>query len=712
MWRDVYRLVLNPEVFIDPDNLRELVIQAGFVRAGSDNTNVAASISATAERLEKTAAACEARMNSLLQAAKNEDDLRRLRQALLAHTTPLALSLGVWLQGASMPKNFEDRTQLKVLALLADDIGVGRAEASRADAFRQVLRQHDLAVHASGSRDLASNPSLRDGVFRLPAVLFALSRQSEVFREEIAGLDLALRLVGIMPQWRLLSRLVPATEWQCLNLAARQSDALPDGQSPLDLSWWVAEQYGENEESLLRVLRGMEWIIEALPAEVDELEGVAAAVVDPALAMALLIGERAREAAVYHQGFALEGKSLDRWFAEATDDPYAFLAVLARSKLVRPGNPGRSPLLGPMLGPNGQMFRIFRPEDVETIGRWISSLERPDEEKEAKSSCGRQWTPPRLHRRPITTGDSEHGPVPSGIREAYHLLQGRSLAPRTREFAVDYTNFWLSAARRSLEVTDRSIPASWQPGQLRTWLLHAHGKHDATFRESDQEPLPSREELIDQTLQLAPLTLIDGAWIQGFTEVAYASSRVGAPLFQTYWDELGNGDWSINHPKIYRDLLISMGYDLAPTGTKAFSRDPKIREASFRLPVFWLCLGKMPVSLRPEILGLNLAMELSGVGGSYRSARRFLKHHNFSTQFVDLHNTIDNVSTGHSAWAAAAIDAHMLAASEFADLEREWHRVRTGYEALSPISKRDSDLDFFRSWKRFIQPKVKEQSLA
>lgn len=74
------------------------------------------------------------------------------------------------------------------------------------------------------------------------------------------------------------------------------------------------------------------------------------------------------------------------------------------------------------------------------------------------------------------------------------------------------------------------------------------------------------------------------------------------------------------------------------------------------------------------------------MGGSYRSARRFLRHYGFSTAFVDLHNTIDNVTTGHSAWAVDAIDAYMrqVAATKPAELAEHWLRVRVGYESLAP----------------------------
>jgi hypothetical protein len=54
---------------------------------------------------------------------------------------------------------------------------------------------------------------------------------------------------------------------------------------------------------------------------------------------------------------------------------------------------------------------------------------------------------------------------------------------------------------------------------------------------------------------------------------------------------------------------------------------------------------------------------------------------------VDIHNTIDNVATGHSAWAADAVDAYLAAVPQLlgpgAQAEA-WQRIRTGYRSLNP----------------------------
>jgi hypothetical protein len=98
-------------------------------------------------------------------------------------------------------------------------------------------------------------------------------------------------------------------------------------------------------------------------------------------------------------------------------------------------------------------------------------------------------------------------------------------------------------------------------------------------------------------------------------------------------------------------------------------------------------VGRFPRTYLPEVMGLNLAMELSGVGGSYRKARMGLEAWGYSTRFVDVHNTIDNVSAGHSAWAADAIDSYLsglrMTQGEGA-LGETWERVRVGYRSLNP----------------------------
>jgi hypothetical protein len=702
MWRALYRNALNPEAFFDAGYLRALMQAVGDQPDGATVTPVAD----TAQRMIGWAGQQRAEFEQVVQSAPAGDGRQQVVWALLTQSLPMASALGCWLQNLSAPGVFEDEVQLQIMALLADDVGVGRPEASRYQEFRLLLGLERLTTVAVEANELASLTAVDEELYALPAVLQALSRRSDEFGFELVGVDFIARSMGMLPCWAALRPHLRSTiEWDRLDLSA--ATELSELGDPLELSGQiVAACSGLGADTSARVAAGAAWFTGAVQLWNARMLAACRQALDPEQAMAALIRARAREGAVYHQDFVIEGRPLSDWLREAQQDPFPLLRVLARSKLVKPGESARSLLVNGLVGVRGRMFRIFSPEDLAVARRWIDQLparaDQPAREdqptREAQLSYPAPGTAPSV--------SPQQGVRPADIRQAYFLLQGRALEPRTRAFALDYVHQWLELAAKSLDKSGQSLPPEWTVEGLRPWLLNQHDQHDQQFSTAD-EALPERDAVIDSALQLAPLTLIDGSWLQGFTDVHLAASRIGAPLFQTYWDELGNGRLALNHPKMYRDGLAEMGVELAPTSSYEFAHDPRLREESLRLPVYWLCLGKFPVTFLPEILGMNLAMELSGVGGSYRSARRFLKHYGFSTRFVDVHNTIDNVSTGHSAWAADAVDTYLRTHPNRHDprqLAAEWHRIRVGYESLSPAQPKRGGLAALRRSREPFAP--------
>ncbi|HTZ44072.1 MAG TPA: iron-containing redox enzyme family protein [Jatrophihabitans sp.] len=674
MWRDLFRAAIDPEAFFDEGYLRTAMAAVAGDSAGG-TPELAATVADLAGWSERQAA----ELGSVLAAAGTDDRTRAIR-VLATQVAPMAATLGCPLHGLSAPGVFEDEVQLTALSLLADDCGGGIPLAARNDAQLQLLRSLGLTEVALPARELPEVAAIADDSYALPAVLCALTRRSDAFAFELLGIDRAFRAVGMLPAWSALRQHLPdgAADWARLDLG-RASGRTELGD-PVTVSARIAaagSRCGPAEAG--RVAAGAAWFAAAIEGWQRRLVQHLRAALDPELAMCALVADRAREAAVYHQGFPLEGRPLSAWLAEAGEQPLPLVRALGRSRLVRPGEPDRSSLVNGLISFRGPMFRIFSPADVAVIRRWITALPGTgDGRGAARVSCP---VPP-----PEPTAEVP-GVHPDGLRAAYHALQGRALAPQTRAFAAAYVRDWLAQSRTALDGTPRALPATWTRAGLRPWLLDQHDRHDREFGETSGGELPARDDLVDATLQLAPLTLIDGSWLQGFTDVNLASSRVGSRLFETYWDELGNGRLELNHPKIYRDVLRQMGIELPPTASREFAYDERIREESLRLPVYWLALGKFPATFLPEILGMNLAMELSGVGGGYRTARRALRHHGFSTRFVDIHNTIDNVSTGHSAWAAEAIDIFLRDRVDEADPDltaRLWQRVRVGFASLTP----------------------------
>ncbi|MEU5438478.1 iron-containing redox enzyme family protein [Streptomyces sp. NPDC020719] len=639
---------------------------------------------------------------------EQQETVRRV----LRNCAPLALSAGAWLQWIASPGNSETEPVLRVLSLYASDVGAGRPLADRGSTYRALLRGHGIVEELPGVQ-LASSEHIEGFSFRLPALLLAMSRRPDAFLPEILGADLCLRTVGLLPA---LAAALGAggsggVDPDALDMGGPRPGTAANGR---ELSLAATRAYltdrhalegpSGGEAATRRLLGGFRWALRDIRAWSERLHGEAALSRHPDYGVWRLIHARARQAAVYHSRFKLAGRPLSEWFADVDAGPRPFLTALAKSPLVRPGKPERSPLLGRLIGPKGPMFRIFTDEEIATLHRWIALL--PEEGSVLHPLPGTESAPHReLHRAQEswhTQGSDLAGgttrasivPPPSpralttaAARAAYRALLGREDTAELRGFAHAYATRWLARSRYAMDRAPEKLPPRWDPENgLREWLARAHDRHADSFQRGEAV-LPSRAELIDSTLQLAPLIMIDGGWLQGFTDYQHASSRSGHFLFRTYWDELGNGELELNHPRIYRALLRDMGIDLPPTASREFSDWPGFRDEAFAMPAFWLSVSRFPETFMPEILGLNLAMELSGVGGSYRDARVALRHHGFSTQFVDLHNTIDNVATGHSAWAADAIDAYL------ADLpgvlgpgqqDTVWARIRVGYRSLNP----------------------------
>ncbi|ARF56537.1 iron-containing redox enzyme family protein [Streptomyces gilvosporeus] len=666
---------------------------------------VFAEAEAVSEAVSETETSTEADADAHPDAHPDADDRRTalVRRAALG-CAPLALISGAWLQWLSAPGNAEEPAVLRILGLYASDLGVGHPGISRGHAYAALLRTLRLSDYATPAARIGSDPAVDDAAFHFPGLLLAMSRRPDAFTPEILGADLCLRTVGLLPALAPLRDLFPdSADWSAIDPGAARRPGEPSGAELSCAA--VAELAARHEDASGRMARGFRWALTELVHTTDRLYAELVAAADPAYDMAELIRLRAREGAVYHQDFELDGRPLSVWLKEAQTDPGPLLRVLAGSRLVTPGKADRSPLVTGLVGDDGPMFRVFGEGDLRVIRRWIASLGKGGEAAEPDTAprAAEADSPPAAlgtHTAPgpapsssipasILRARPAEGPVPADIREAYHLLQGRVDTPALRRFAEAYVRSWLAGDRHGSARSEHPLPGRWKPQILRTWLAEEHDRHGAEFEENAGAPPPSREQLIEGTVQLAPLTLIDGSWIQGFTDYDRASSDIGFSLFTTYWDELGNGAPRLNHARIYRELLAEMEVEPPPTWSVEFAQWPRFADRSFELPVYWLCLGRFPRTFLPEVLGLNLAMELSGVGGSYRRARVVFKEHGFSTRFADIHNVIDNVATGHSAWAADAIDAYMatLSASQGDDAhETAWERVQTGYRSLDPPS--------------------------
>ncbi len=652
------------------------------------------------QRATTWAAGERERVNALFEATAF--DALFVQQAVLG-VAPLALVTGAWLQWLSSPANCHDDTALAVLTLYASDMHVGSPGLCRGQAFLGLLQQLQLADYAWPAAKLVHDRRVPDGSFRLPALLLAMSRRPDEFLPELLGADLCLRNVGVLPALGAVhfpDGVHP--DWAALDPSRPLDDELPGG---LAQCRWAVEHFncGASAADRCRLLAGFRWALGSLQAWSDGLRYELARV-HPEQEMAELVRQRAREGAIYHHGFTLDGRSLGSRMEEACRaDPRPLMDALASSPSVTPGSAERSPLVTDLVSETGPMFRVFDEDDLAVIRRWIDSLPTTPARRIAQTPLGLPL--PDL-RSATLAGPDRDGDAPSSVREAYHRLQRRSTCPALARWAMSYVHGWLACSRYRLNADDRQLPRRWTTDGLRPWLLDQHDRHAEQFVTDADAPAVSRQVLVETTVQTAPLVLLDGSLLHGFTDYQQVVTDIGRLLFRTYWDELGDCRPELNHPHIYRQLLDEMGVELPPTASWAFASSDRLDDRSFELPVYWLSIGRSPRTFTPEILGLNLAMELSGVGGSYRSARLALQRHGFSTRFVDIHNTIDNVAAGHTAWAADAVDTFIATIGDThghaAQLDA-WDRVRVGFVSLDPPSGRRRRLAQRREQRRALR---------
>jgi hypothetical protein len=130
---------------------------------------------------------------------------------------------------------------------------------------------------------------------------------------------------------------------------------------------------------------------------------------------------------------------------------------------------------------------------------------------------------------------------------------------------------------------------------------------------------------------------------------------------------------------------------LPPTHSREFVEHPGFIAGAFDLPVYLMSIGHFPGEFLPEMLGVNLAIELSGLGRVYMTLADELKYWGIDSSIVNIHISIDNAATGHTVLAKNAIQLHLdgvLANHGVKVMNKHWRRIYIGYCSLRWASMR------------------------
>ena len=405
-----------------------------------------------------------------------------------------------------------------------------------------------------------------------------------------------------------------------------------------------------------------------------------------------MLRRKAPHAHGFHGKRALGAHKLDDLLDPKSFDGAALLEGLAASPWVKAGRSDKSALVNRLVSFGGPMLGVFSPDEIDIMKRWIDSL--PDGDARAPMPGATDGLRPAVPQPLQVEGRcwdrAEFRAVKAGLstRELYHRLVNVEYHPDVLPVAERFAQDRLERSMAMLWRGDRPIPSDrYDPRALEEWVYRKHREQVDSYRPPDVLPEAPKAAFIEGTVQLAPLILIDGGWLQGMVSPALIHTPVARMLLHVLVEEIGEGQAAEHHANIYRKLLAAMGVEAPPVESREFAQWPRLLDSSFEVPALWLSISCFPRHFMPEILGLNLAVELAGVGGPYMEARDTLRRFRLPTTFVEVHNAADNVSKGHSAWAMNAIKRYMDEVAERdgpRNVDRVWHRVWSGVRATLP----------------------------
>ncbi|KAK4196664.1 hypothetical protein QBC40DRAFT_342561 [Triangularia verruculosa] len=197
----------------------------------------------------------------------------------------------------------------------------------------------------------------------------------------------------------------------------------------------------------------------------------------------------------------------------------------------------------------------------------------------------------------------------------------------------------------------------------------------------------NRTAAVEWLKQMAPLKYVDGAWLGHINRITtpFLFSSVVKNAWQVLSEEYGDGDENKHHAHIYHKLMQDLAPNLPSPDELAFTEsgqgmdDPSV----WRAAVGQLVISLFPHDFLPEILGYNVHFE--SIKLETLIVARELRELGIDPYYFNLHVSIDNAHSGHTAMALHAAQQYLeVVGSNFgADRKRQaCRRLYAGF-ALS-----------------------------
>ena len=591
---------------------------------------------------------------------------------------PLYLLDAVWLSRVAQPAMGHEVASALLLRIYLETVGLKNSTQSPPLRFRARLIREGIDLPPLESPDFFARNNFPEAILRFSLWHLALMHRPQRFFPEVLGYTLAHvcrepESVDNTGNGAMRHR---QDEWarEAVNIGIRQG--------------FSSERLSQGWGLYVSALRAVKAGLLAREAEASGTREDR---------LVEIVRDKLPHALGYHGRIRLRGKSLDTWMREHADDPAPLLLALRDSSWVQPQCPAASRLIQAM-DFGGPMYGVFSVEEREAALDWIqnpgtprptavhasiASLDEGVTAAESKSS----WTDAGR----ASTGKSSLRGTRMAQRDLYLALL-RAESPADVPDAAE--SFVMSVLRRARWMNFArwgAPPFAYCAESLREFTETRHRKEVDRYRPLQSPPRVDHAFCLWVIRQLAPAILTDGAWLADVPGPPEKLDGTLRYLLKIYVDELGEGHPERNHPNVYRRLLEEQGIALPDFASDDFARHPALLDAAFDIPVYLLSMGLLGERHRAEQLGLNLAIELSGLGAGYLRAIDILRHHGMDPTIIRLHLSIDNLASGHAAWAREAIVLHLdeIRRREGSDaVEAAWRRVRLGYRSLQAASLR------------------------
>ncbi|HZG08664.1 MAG TPA: iron-containing redox enzyme family protein [Allosphingosinicella sp.] len=600
------------------------------------------------------------------------------RRLLLVHFAPTAFVDGCWLERATGLATAE-----RTVGLLCQEQFRLRAsgEASRAlfgtparALVRDALGRDVEAWHEVFTRDCEIAPR----AFEYALAGLCLGQFPASFLPEIAGFELWQACVGSCPP---LVRPADGSAAVTGRLVRQSRDIVGEAAAtrPVD-------------QAMQRVLRGFITAHQAYRSWRDAFE-VLRARSGPEDRMLALIEAKARFATGYHGRVEIGGTSLDSYFERGLEGWRDLLSALAASDFVCPARPEWSRLLTSATRIRGRMFGVFTADEITTIENWIRATadgRSAEPSAAAPLPLAGTYTPPQHPQSFEQAAAARFGD--SDLAELSYYFLNADLHPLARAHARKVATAYARLFARLGTMAAPDCPV-YSFDALDDLVEGFRLRQLATAR-ADHAPPAGPQALVRAFRANYPLMCTDGSWLQGSAQAARMHQEFNLLMFDIYREENGGGDPAHNHNRIARRLLSSMGANHPPTSERAFY-DSAEADATF----FGLCgnlaLALNPLTFMPEILGLNLAIETSGVGWQFPRGAADLRAAGFDGLLLDLHESIDNFASGHSMASRRSIASYLDHTSEPDpdSVQRLWTRIWNGCHGMRTLLDRPGDHD-------------------